>query len=352
MPVRMKDVAKELNLSVVTISKVLRGHTDISPATRDRVLRRVRELGYRPNLAARSLVTGRTYMVGVVVPDLKHPFFAEIAGGVGSRIRRKGYRMVIASSEEDPNLEIEAIESFLAHQVDGLIVASTLTEAHRDVFLRIETQNVPYILVDRKIAGLRADFIGVDDEAIGVMATEHLINSGRRRIAHIRGPENSTGTERFRGYLKAMAGHGLTVTHNYVMTVDHPDISGEEGGFQRMQQLLSADPRPDAVFCNNDLIAIGALRSILNHRLRVPDDIALIGVSNLSHLDLLKLPLTSIDQSAGLIGDRAANILLRRMESGPKARPARILLPHKLVIRDSSTGSESAKEPCTGITAL
>jgi LacI family transcriptional regulator len=335
----MKDVAKDLNLSVVTISKVLRGHTDISPATRERVLRRVEELGYRPNLAARGLVTGRTFMIGAVVPDLKHPFFAEIAGGFGIRIRRKGYRMVIATSEEDPKLEIEAIESLLAHQVDGLMVASSLGQEHRDVFERIEQQKVPFVLVDRKIPNVRADFVGVDDESIGVMATEHLIQRGNRRIAHIRGgKEISTGAARVRGYLDTLTRSGITVPDAYLAVVEHPDIAGEEGGFQAMQQLLDLDPRPDAVFCNNDLIAVGALRAILGRDLRVPEDVALIGVSNLSYTGLLRVPLSSIDQSASVIGDRAANILLRRMESGPKHRPTRVLIPPKLVLRDSSAG--------------
>jgi LacI family transcriptional regulator len=341
MSLRMKDLAKDLNLSAITISKVLRGHCDISVATRERVLRRAKELGYRPNLAARSLVTGRTYMVGLVVPDLKHPFFAEIAGAVGSRIRSEGYRMVIATSEEQPQLEIEAIDSLLAHQVDGLIVASTLPVAQRDVFRRVENQKVPYILVDRRIAGLPADFVGVDDEQIGAMATEHLIQRGSRRIAHIRGPEYSTSTGRFRGYMNTMVRYGLTVPTGYASTVQHPDVNGEEGGFRAMQQLLLLSPQPDAVFCNNDLIAVGALRAVLNQGLRVPDDISLIGVSNLAHMDLLTVPISSIDQGTSLIGNRAAKLLLRRMRSGHKTRPTRVLIPPKLIVRRSSAASGS-----------
>jgi LacI family transcriptional regulator len=332
----MKDVAKELDLSVVTISKVLRGHNDISAATKERVLRRVQELGYHPNLAARGLVTGRTFMVGIVVPDLRHPFFAEIAGGVGSRIRREGYRMVIATSEEDPKVEIEAIESMLAHQVDGLILAPTLTQVHGDLFRRIENQKVPFVLVDRRIPGLRADFVGVDDEAIGAMATEHLIQRGNRRIAHIRGAGYSTGVGRFEGYMKVMTRHRLSVPAEYVAVVDRPDVNGIDGGFQAMQRLLAVDPPPDAVFCNNDLIAVGALRAVLDRGLRVPDDVALIGASNLLHMDLLRVPLSSIDQSTALIGNRAANLLLRRMGTGPKPRPTIVLVPPKLVVRDSS----------------
>jgi len=337
----MKDVAKELNLSVVTVSKVLRGHNDISPATRERVLRCVQEMGYRTNLAARGLVTGRSYMIGLVVPEIKHAFFGEIAGAVGSRIRRKGYRMVIVSSEEDRNLEIEGIEALLAHQVDGLIVASTLTEADSEVFRRVERQNVPYVLVDRDIPGLKANFVGVDNEAIGAMATEHLIQSGNCRIAHIRGPETSPAIGRSRGYMDAMARHGFPARSEYVAKVEHSDLNGEAAGFQAMQQLLAVDPRPDAVFCHNDLVAIGALRAIVNHGITVPVDIALIGAGNWPYMDLLTVPISSFDQNATQIGDRAANILLKRIESGSRSRPTRVLIPHKLIVRDSTAVSRS-----------
>jgi len=336
MSIRMKDVAKELNVSVVTVSKVLRGHSDIGPETRERVLRRVQELGYRPNLAARGLVTGRSHMVGVVVPELKHAFFGEIAAAVGSRIRRGGYRMLIASSEEGRDLEVESIEALLAHQVDGLIIASTLTEADRGVFRRIEKHNVPYVLVDRDIPGLKANFVGVDDEAIGTIATEHLIQRGNRRVAHIRGPETSTSIGRLRGYMNTMARHGLTVPGGYVAKVEHSDVEAVAGGFQAMQRLLAMDLRPDAVFCHNDLVAIGALRAILSLGMRVPADVALIGVANSRYVDLLTVPLSSIDQNATQIGDRAAKLLLRRIEMGSKPRPARILVPVKLIVRDSS----------------
>jgi LacI family transcriptional regulator len=332
----MKDIAKDLNVSVATVSKVLRGHIDISPEMRERVLRRVQDLNYRPNLAARALVTGRTYLIGLVVPDLLHPFFAQIAQGVANRIRTKGYNAVIFSSGEEPSLEIEGIASLLAHQVDGLILASTLTKDQSDVFRRIEKQNVPYVLVDRKVPGVRANFVGVNDEEIGALATDHLVQRGSHRIAHICGPQISTAIGRLRGYMKTMARHRLPVPPQYVANAARPDVKGEEGGFQAMQQLLTVDPRPDAVFCYNDLVAIGALRAILNAGLRVPADVALIGVSNSAHTDLLKVSLSTIDQGSLLIGDRAAKLLLKHMEAAPGSPPTRIYLRSKLIVRDSS----------------
>src|SRR5690349_21517198 len=128
-PVRMKDIANELGLSIVTVSKVLRDHPDISTETRDRVLKLMKELNYRPNLAARALVTGRTFSIGLVVPDLVHPFFGEVAKGMSRRLRAKGYNLIISSSEEDPDLEQREVDQLLARRVDALIVASAQTDA-------------------------------------------------------------------------------------------------------------------------------------------------------------------------------------------------------------------------------
>jgi LacI family transcriptional regulator len=354
--VRLKDIAEDLHVSVVTVSKVLRGHSDISAATRERVLGRVRELNYRPNLTARSLVTGRTYMVGLVVPDLLHPFFAQIAVAVGNRLRPEGYNIVLLTSDEDPDLEIAGIESLLAHRVDGLIVASTLTKAQSDIFARIEMQKTPYVLVDRKVPGLPANFVGVDDREIGVVATEHLIERGNRRIAHIGGPDVSTAAGRLAGYMEAMARHGLAVPSEYVVRVSSADFEGEKCGSEAMQQLLALEPRPDAVFCYNDLLALGALRAAQSACLKVPNDIALIGVCNMPYSDMLEIPLSTIDQNSLVMGDRAAKLLLKVMkrssrESTPKPRPSRIYVRAKLIVRKSSAlpASALAAEPAPAL---
>jgi LacI family transcriptional regulator len=165
MAVTMKDIARDLGVSVVTVSKALRNHTDISEKMRQRVLKRVRELNYYPNLAARALVTGKTYALGLVVPDLVHPFFAEVAQGLSSVLRHKNYSLLIASSEEDPRLERQEIERLLSRGVDALIIASTQSTVEN--FRRIEENNTPYILVDRRFMELPANFVGVDDVVAG-----------------------------------------------------------------------------------------------------------------------------------------------------------------------------------------
>ncbi len=176
----MKDIARDLGVSIITISKVLRNHPDIGEETRERVLARVKELDYRPNFAARSLVTGRSYLVGLVVPDLLHPFFAEVAKSLSDILKKNGYYLIVSSSEEDPELEEQEINQLLARRLDTLIVASCRSTV--ELFFRMDKQKMPYILLDRKLPGLSANFVGVDDEAVGMLATRHLIEIGAREL--------------------------------------------------------------------------------------------------------------------------------------------------------------------------
>jgi len=330
----MKDIARDLGVSVVTVSKVLRGHSDISPETRERVLRRMKELNYRPNLAARALVTGRTCMIGLVVPDLVHAFFAEVAKGLSRVLRKKGYSLVISSSEEDPELEQQEIDQLLARRVDALVIASTQWTV--ESFRRIEEQKTPYVLIDRRFVGLVANFVGVDDEQVGMLATEHLIQVGCQRIAHIRGPEISTALGRLEGYRRALAQHGLSVLPGYLVAGKTGDDASDVSGYHAMRQLLRLEPRPDGVFCYNDPTAMGGLKAILEAGLRIPDDVAVIGCGNLKYAELLRVPLSSIDQDSTLIGERAAKLALSLVEAKSAVRPRTILLEPKLVARQST----------------
>src|SRR3984885_3502386 len=163
MPVTMMDIARELNVSVVTVSKVLRNQGRISEATRKRVLLHAKKLKYQMNWVARSLVTRRTFTVGLLLPEFAHPFFAEIARAVAHTVRPHGYHVVISSFEEDPELEASEADSLLARQVDGLIIASSQSPRCPDLFKRIQEQKVPYVLIDRPVAGVQASLVGVDN---------------------------------------------------------------------------------------------------------------------------------------------------------------------------------------------
>jgi LacI family transcriptional regulator len=334
MPTTMKDIARDLGVSVVTVSKVLRNHEDISEATRKRVLDRVKELHYTPNLAARGLVTGKTYLVGLVVPDLLHPFFAQVAKSLSRALLKKGYCLTISTSEEDPELEEHEINRLLGRRLDALVIASSSTNSSKfEVFQR---QGLPFVLIDRNFPELSANYVGTDDVAIGLLATEHLIEVGCRRIAHLRGPDNSPGAGRLKGYQNALAKHKLKSLSGYVSQPRLVDVKSRESGADLMRQLLALSPRPDGVFCYNDPMAIGAIHAILDAGLGVPGDIAVIGSGNLHYDTELRVPLSSIDQQTDLIGERAARLTLSLLESKTPPRNRTIIIQPQLVVRAST----------------
>jgi LacI family transcriptional regulator len=345
MTIRMKDIARDLGLSVVTVSKVLRDHPDIGEETRKRVLQRVKELDYEPNILARSLVTGRSYLIGLIVPGLIHPFFSEVAKSLSKTIVGKGYSLIVSSSEEDSALEAREIRHLLARRLDALVIASS--GGNLELFRRMRSQSQPFVLIDRAFDDLEADFVGIDDFAAGHIATTHLIDIGRRHIAHISGRENSTGVRRREGYLEALRTQKLPVQENYIVSRDYVDTDSQRQGSDAMRQLLQRDPRPDAVFCHNDPIAIGAMSIILDAGLRIPEDIAVIGCGNLNYDDWLRVPLSSIDQRSELIGQRAGEILLALVEGRERPAPETVILEPALVARASTIGGAStpAKEP-------
>ena len=340
MTTRMKDIARDLGVSVITISKVLRNHPDIGDETRERVLARVKELDYRPNFAARSLVTGRSYLVGLVVPDLLHPFFAEVAKALSDVLRKNGYYLIVSSSEEDPELEEQEINQLLARRLDTLIVASCRSTV--ELFFRMEKQKMPYVLIDRKLPGLSANFVGVDDEAVGILATRHLIEIGCQRIAHIRGPEYGPALHRLDGYKRALTEGGLRIFDDYIVAPPKVVVDSRQHGVEAMGQLLTRKPRPDGVFCFNDPLAIGAMSRALDEGLRIPEDLAIIGCGNLHYDDALRVPLSSIDQQSRRLGEEAGRITLGILNSKTARKPESVLLEPQLIAR-TSTQRRAAK---------
>ena len=341
MAVRLKDIARDLGVSVVTVSKVLRGNADIGDATRKRVLKRMKELNYQPNMMARGLASGRTYTVGLVVPDLVHPFFAEFAKSLGGVLRANNRALILTSSEEDPEIERQEIRTLLNRGVDVLIIASC--QANLRNFYDLGDDRTPYLLFDRNFPHLAAHFVGSDDVLVGEMATNHLIELGRKRIAHIGGKNSSPSFDRLRGYRNALAAAGLPSPDSLVVSRDRVEESGDAVGFQVMQELLKLKPRPDAVFCYNDLTALGAIDATLQAGLRVPEDIAFIGCGNLRYANYLRVPLSSIDHDTTALG-QAAGQLVMELSAKPEQDPKTILVPSKLTARASSVSVAAPKK--------
>jgi LacI family transcriptional regulator len=334
MPVRMKDIARDLGVSAVTVSKVLHNRHDIGKETRERVLRRIKELNYQPNQNARALATGRTHLVGLIVPDLLHPFFAQVTKGVSRTLRKHGYGLIMASSEENPEFEKEEIDQMLARHVEALILASTQKSAQS--FSRITARHIPYVLVDRKFEGLAANFIGTDDFKAGMLATEHLLSKGCKRIAHIGGDYLSTAADRLAGYRAALQQNGLDAPAEYICLRTRLDDAAMSTGHRAMLALLKLKPRPDGVFCFSDPIAAGAMQAILDSGLRIPEDVAIVGCGNVLYASALRVPLSSVNQKSETLGERAAKVVLALVGQDSKTDVTQTRLRPTLVVRASS----------------
>ncbi|HEY6181323.1 MAG TPA: LacI family DNA-binding transcriptional regulator [Terriglobales bacterium] len=330
----IKEVAKRAGVSIATVSRTINTPEKVHPHTVERVQRVIEKLGYRPNLTARALKTGRTNLVGLVVPDLVHSFFAELARGLSGVLREEDISVVIASSEEDPSLEQGAIDHLLDRGVDALLVASV--QLNKDSFQKITKQKVPFILVDRVISGLAANFVGVKDETVGYIATEHLIQIGCRNVAHISGTRISTAVGRLAGYQRAIKEYGLSSGPDHIVTVEKQDESADVAGYRAAMKLLSLPERPDGIFCFNDPIAIGAMNAILAKGLRIPEDIALIGSGNLHFDGALRVPLSTVDQCSEMIGQRAALLAMNLIEEKSSTSPKTVFLAPKVVVREST----------------
>jgi LacI family transcriptional regulator len=336
MAVRLKDIAEDLGVSLVTVSKVLRDMPGVGEATRKRVLKRVRELNYRPNMLARGLASGKSYTVGLIVPDLVHTFFAELAKGVSAGLRKESYQLILASAEEEPELEQHQIEHLLAREVDALLIASC--QNNSGSFKSLIRSKTPYVLIDRFLPKLNGNFVGTDDIAAGRIATEHLIHLGRKRIAHIGGELISTSVDRLNGYKEALAMNNLPFRREFVAIRSRLEEAGVEIGSHAMSDLLKLKRLPDAVFCYNDLTAVGAIRCLRANNLRVPEDVAVIGCGNLRLSEYLEVPLSTIDQSTQQQGEEAASLALSLIARKQNRKRKHLLIEPKLIARDSTIG--------------
>ena len=333
MPVRLKDIAQELGVSTVTVSKVLRGSPDVGDLTRARVLQRMKELNYQPNMLARALTSGQSLAVGLVVPDLVHPFFAELAKSLGGTLRESGFALMLASSEEDPEIERNEIRTMLNRGMDAIIVASC--QPHSTTRPLLDGAGTPLVLLDRRFRSPKANFVGCNDVMAGELATRHLLANGRTRIAHIAGSNTSPSIDRLHGYQRALSKACVRLPKNYIVTRERFEEAGDSAGYQAMQELLSRRVRPDAVFCYNDLTAVGAMQAAMDAGVSIPHEIAFVGCGNLRYAPYLKFPLTSIDQATTRMGAMVGELAISLART-PRQPPQVKLLEPTLVVRQSS----------------
>jgi LacI family transcriptional regulator len=331
----MKRIAGELGVSITTVSKVLNNRSDIGHATRARVLAKVAELGYQPNAVARSLTLRRTHTLGIVIPDLMHSFFVEIVAGIEGAASARGYGLLLCSSNEDPAKERQELDMLRQRQVDGIVLGSANADGNTDLLQQLTSLGVGIVMIDRDDhPDVRCDRVVTNDEEVGRLATAHLIDQGRRAIAHIAGPSIVHAKRRTEGYRAALKKRNIKVRPEWTVRGGFK----EADGYKAMKRLLGMRPRVDAVFAANDPAAIGAMKAIWDARLDVPDDIAIVGAGDITFGDLLRVPLTTVSWSREDQGRAAAELLLDRLGDRADARPRRIVISPHLVVRRSSDG--------------
>jgi len=330
----MQDVAREAGVSVNTVSRALAGKPDVSPETRARVLEVAERLGYRPNKLARGLRSNKTGTIGVVVTDIANPFFGALVKGVERAARQHDYSIILQDTDEDYEREREAIQVMLAERVDGLLI--TPVQTGTETIEELKEAGLPFVLLGRHFDDLETDYVVTDDVEGGFLATEHLIKLGHKRIAMINGPLHiSSARERFQGYKKALDHYGIELDESIVSA----GATTTEEGYELTKSLLDRPARPTAIFAYSDFVAFGVMRAIREARLKVPEDVAVVGYDDVEFSSHLEVPLTTVKIPKGLLGERAVESLLNKIDGKVSDRkPEQIVLQVKVVTRASTIG--------------
>ena len=330
----LKDIARELNISVSTVSRALRDSYEINPETKRLVVECATRLHYRPNPIALSLKGSSSKALAVVVPQIANYYFSQAIDGIEEVAQQRGYDVIIFQTHETYEREVAALRQALARRVDGLLISlssETNTVSH---LLEFQQQGTPIVQFDRVSSQLQTPRVVADNFAGAYAATEHLIRTGRRRIAHLTiQPWLSITQERLAGYRAALEQNGLPYDERLVrFGTFGPDEVGP-----LVDELLALAPPPDAFFTASDRLAVGCLAALRQRRLRIPQDVSLIGFTNLTVADMLAPALSTVAQPATDIGREAVARLLDLLERKHRAAPpATVTIPTTLHVREST----------------
>lgn len=323
----INDVAERAGVSKSLVSLVMRGSPNVSDARRAAVLEAARELSYRPNAAARSLVRQRSYVLGVVLSDLHNPFFADVTDGIEEAAASAGYRALLSSGFLDAERERKAVDTMLQLRADGLLLLGNVANIER---FESAALSVPIVAISREAPSTWLDTVRDDDRLGASLLVDHLVELGHRRIAHISGGAAAGGPGRLAGYEDRMRHHGL---EEYITAVEGAFTRG--GGCTGMEALLELPERPTAVVAPNDFAALGALDVADAAGIDVPGDISITGYDNIFLARMGRVDLTTIEQPASELGATSVGLLLERIEDG-RTDAKHIVLPPKLVVGSTS----------------
>jgi LacI family transcriptional regulator/LacI family repressor for deo operon, udp, cdd, tsx, nupC, and nupG len=332
------DIAKELGISKSTVSRALSGHPSVKEKTRIAVLDLAEKLDYQRNTLALSLASRKTLLIGILVPEIMSSFFPSIIKGAEEILFAENYKCIICHSNESYAREVENVKLLLSQQVDGIIASHTKETRNFDHFKLVQRRGIPLVMFNRVTDLLDVPKVVVDDYEAAFNAVEHLIVSGRKRIAHLAGPDTLVNSKhRLQGYLDALEKHHIPRDHNLIISYD---LSIEKVKIY-VQHFLTLSPPPDAIFCMNDPTAIAAMRVIKQNKLKIPHDIAVLGFSNDLSSELVDPALTTVAQPTFGLGREAAKLVLQEIRNENNAEPSRagnktVVLKTHLLVRDST----------------
>lgn len=324
----IKDIAKQLGLSVSTVSRALNNHPDIRLETKREVLEAIEKINYTPNAVARSLIHRKSLTIGLMIPDITDPFFSAMAHGVEEVLSDSGYQVVYGNMSRSPDKEIRFLRSAAERKMDGIIVTPDhLNDEMADMLRRLD---IPVVFLRRRpIPGLDMPFVDVDHYKGAASAVEYLLSLGHRNIGFIGMPPYSfTGSERYRGYLDTLARSGIAPEERGIVL----DERTSRHGYQGMEKLAAAFPEMTAVFAANDSLGIGALEWMAERGVRAPEQISVVGFDNLEMSDLYWIKLTTVAQPRKEMGRKAAELLMRMMAADEKTAES-IVLDTELIVR-------------------
>lgn len=329
MAATIRDIAREANVSVSTVSRVLNKKPDVNDETKKRVEEAIEALGYSPNIVARGLVLQKSNVIGFIVPDIMNPSFPELARGLVSRARGLGYSVMFFDTNHDKKVEKEAVRLLQSKQVDGIVLS--FNQTNYEELEKLKKKRFPVVQIYRKSADPAISTIALDNEGSGYKAVRYLIEMGHRRIGHITTGENSqSGRERLMGFNRGLAEAGIPEDKALVVVGENFADSGTEC----MRKLLALKEPPTAVFASHDVMAVGAYQAIYEAGLKIPGDISVIGHDNLPLSNLVHPRLTTVDTFKDRLGQAGIDLLIEEIETGTPLNRVEVF-DTELVLRDS-----------------
>jgi LacI family transcriptional regulator len=330
--VTIKDIAKELGISPSTVSKALKGHPDISPATKRAVKELVEKWNYKPDPIALSLKSGLSKTIGVIVPEIVHYFFSTVISGIEDLAYDSGYHVMFCQSNESYEREVKAVETLLSSRVDGILVSLCKLTYNFDHFRKIREAGIPLVFFDRVCDELETDRVIVDDEKGAYEAVKHLIETGCTNIVHLSGPQNLLiGKNRRNGYIQALKDYNIPVSENNIIKCD----TAEEAQII-VPELFKRTRKPDGIFAVNDLTAAGAMKMVKLIGYRVPDDVSFVGFTSGMISDITDPPLTSVEQHGYIVGKEAVRLLMNHLDKKQDIPYQTKIIKTELVIKGST----------------